>query len=188
MAVLAKVPVRITFSGWIDHTPPGQLPFARRGQPGLPENRRCRAPRSLSVIISPQQKHPAPALREAVRCGRYRKACNDFNGSPISRPVRLCFVGVDVDAREAFALEDTADHRAILVECGAGAVDRGRALGVPAAPLIPHALDDKVAASDAEEGRPVRPKRALDRLEKEPEVLAFMSKAPTGSYRPPGER
>src|SRR5260370_14172671 len=47
---------------------------------------------------------------------------------------RVALVGVDVDAREALALEYIADHRAVLVEGGAVAVDRGQALGVPARP------------------------------------------------------
>src|SRR6266436_4413603 len=54
---------------------------------------------------------------------------------------RVALVGVDVDAREALALEGVADHGTILVEGGAGAVDRGRALGFPAMPLIAHALN-----------------------------------------------
>src|SRR5207253_6877765 len=53
----------------------------------------------------------------------------------------VALVGVDVDAREALALEGIADHRTILVEGGAGAVDRGRALGVPAVALPAHALN-----------------------------------------------
>jgi hypothetical protein len=53
----------------------------------------------------------------------------------------VALVGVDVDAREALALEHIADHGTIPVEGRAGAVDRGRALGVPAVPLVPHALD-----------------------------------------------
>src|SRR5437870_2961606 len=48
---------------------------------------------------------------------------------------RVALVGVDVDAREALALEGIAGHGAILVEGGAVAVDRGWALGVPAVPL-----------------------------------------------------
>src|ERR1700737_2509541 len=55
--------------------------------------------------------------------------------------VRIALVGVDVDAREALALEDIAKHGTVRVECRAGAVDRGRTLGVPAVPLIAHALN-----------------------------------------------
>jgi len=48
--------------------------------------------------------------------------------------------------REKPLLEHVADHGTILVECGAGMVDRGRALGVPAMPLMAHALDANRAA------------------------------------------
>jgi len=84
-------------------------------------------------------------VREAVGFGGDAKALQRLQpqthllaGETVAR---VALVGVDVDAREALALEGIADHRAILVEGGAGTVDRGRAFEVPAMPLIAHALD-----------------------------------------------
>jgi hypothetical protein len=61
-----------------------------------------------------------------------------------------------MSTREALALGHVADHRTIPVERRAGAVDRGRALGVPAIALIPHALDAHRAA------HPLRQQRGVD--------------------------
>ena len=46
----------------------------------------------------------------------------------------VALVGVDVDAREALALKGIADYRTVLVECGAGAVDRSWSFGSQACP------------------------------------------------------
>ena len=71
----------------------------------------------------------------------------------------VALLGVDVDARETFALEDVADHPTILVERRTGQVDRGRALGNPSraprtsylgrAPGGPIAFDNSVASIPA---------------------------------------
>ena len=47
----------------------------------------------------------------------------------------VALVGDDIDAREALALEGVAEHGTVPVERRTGAVDRGRALEVPAVPL-----------------------------------------------------
>jgi hypothetical protein len=54
---------------------------------------------------------------------------------------------VSMSMREKPSLsEDIPDHRAVLVECRAGVVDRGRALGVPGVALVAHPLNAHRAA------------------------------------------
>jgi hypothetical protein len=49
---------------------------------------------------------------------------------------RVGLVDVDVDAREALALEQITDHDTTFVDRGAGTVDRRWALGGPATRLL----------------------------------------------------
>jgi hypothetical protein len=85
-----------------------------------------------------------PPWQGQAGCPRFARA---FSACPSRRAVRkliskdeITEALWDVDAREAFALEHIADHRA-------GAVDRSGTVGVPAMRLPAHDLDSRLATA-----------------------------------------
>src|SRR5262249_28425276 len=75
--------------------------------------------------------------RDAEVVARFELDAAELAGEGVER---LAAVGVDVDARETLAHELVGGDVALRVDRGAGAVHRGRALGIPAGALIARVL------------------------------------------------